>query len=79
MNMFFCGLIVCMLAGEPDKNAVTHPYPGGDEGDLWLMAGQSNMGGYGQSAIAGNRGPARPLHHFGRAGHRRQMPRGRRV
>ena len=36
----FCG------AAEPDDRAVTHPYPQGDQGDLWLMAGQSNMGGY---------------------------------
>ena len=25
---------------------VTHPYPGGVKADLWLVAGQSNMGGY---------------------------------
>jgi hypothetical protein len=39
-------LIPPAWAGEPDKGAVTHPYPQGDQGDLWLMAGQSNMGGY---------------------------------
>lgn len=27
--------------------AANHPYPEGDKGDLWLVAGQSNMGGHG--------------------------------
>jgi sialate O-acetylesterase len=47
------GVVICAAcmaascwAGEPDKSEVTHPYPLGDRGDLWLMAGQSNMGGY---------------------------------
>jgi acetyl esterase/lipase len=47
------GAVICAAcmaasgeAGEPDKSAVTHPYPLGDRGDLWLMAGRSNMGGY---------------------------------
>jgi hypothetical protein len=36
----------CCGAVEPENRAVSHPYPLGDQGDLWLMAGQSNMGGY---------------------------------
>ncbi|HEX4132309.1 MAG TPA: sialate O-acetylesterase, partial [Pirellulales bacterium] len=40
---------VCTAAAPDDRmpdHAATHPYPLGDKGDLWLMAGQSNMGGY---------------------------------
>ena len=48
LGMVLCA--VCLVpscwAGEPEKSAVTHPYPLGDRGDVWLMAGQSNMGGY---------------------------------
>jgi sialate O-acetylesterase len=32
---------------EPGKGTVTHPYPAGAKGDLWLVGGQSNMAGYG--------------------------------
>jgi sialate O-acetylesterase len=52
---FRCGLTLGLLAGwsccawaaSPAKTAVTHPYPEGDTGDLWLLAGQSNMAGNG--------------------------------
>jgi sialate O-acetylesterase len=32
---------------QPPASAVTHPYPEGDKGDLWLVGGQSNMAGFG--------------------------------
>jgi sialate O-acetylesterase len=32
----------------PGKASVTHPYPEGDKGDLWLLGGQSNMNGNGR-------------------------------
>jgi sialate O-acetylesterase len=41
------GLACCARAAEPDKRAVTHPYPAADKGDLWFIGGQSNMCGFG--------------------------------
>jgi hypothetical protein len=43
-NMFFGSFGTFAL--EPGEIEVTHPYPGGVKADLWLVAGQSNMGGY---------------------------------
>ena len=40
----FC-FVSLFAFGESDV-AITHPYPGGIKADLWLVAGQSNMGGY---------------------------------
>ena len=40
-------MVICGQAG-PSQDAVTHPYPAGDNGDIWLLGGQSNMNGNGR-------------------------------
>ena len=39
------GALAAFASGAGEVK-VTHPYPGGVKADLWLVAGQSNMGGY---------------------------------
>jgi hypothetical protein len=41
-----CISALAAFAPGSDEVKVTHPYPGGVKADLWLVAGQSNMGGY---------------------------------
>jgi sialate O-acetylesterase len=41
------GSACCAGAADPDKSAVTRPYPADAQGDLWFIGGQSNMCGFG--------------------------------
>jgi hypothetical protein len=45
MVVLIASLCVTFAMASNDVK-VTHPYPGGVKADLWLVAGQSNMGGY---------------------------------
>src|SRR5262245_36745827 len=42
--------LVCPLASAPaaeEAKKPTHPFPGPEKADIWVLAGQSNMGGWG--------------------------------
>src|SRR5262245_61005369 len=48
-NAQFCVLLSFCVAHRVSTAAdkPTHPYPGPEKADIWLLAGQSNMGGWG--------------------------------
>ena len=41
------GAAIALVCGQAPPTA-THPYPPGDQGDVWLLGGQSNMNGNGR-------------------------------
>ncbi len=50
----YSGLFALLLLAVPSQSAnaqdakqPTRPFPGGEKADIWLLAGQSNMGGWG--------------------------------
>jgi sialate O-acetylesterase len=47
-SVALCGsrIAVSQQPAAPPAAAITHPYPAGSNGDLWLVGGQSNMAGF---------------------------------